>query len=181
MKPALVTTVVLGAVLATASPDGIGAEPALPATLAQVPHVHAPRAGLYTAGQPQPGQWRAIAAAGVGTVVNLRTDAELEGRDERAEVAAAGMRYVHLPVAGEAGVTDANADALQRVLRQPHGPVLVHCASGNRAGALIALGAARTGMPEAQALALGKAAGMASTEAAVRERIAAGRPKPGGD
>lgn len=144
----------------------------LPDGLAPVPGIRQPKPGLYTAGQPQAGQWRGIADAGVATVINLRPDAELEGRDARAEVDAAGMRYVHIPVAGKEDITDQNADALASALRQADGPVLVHCASGNRVGALLALGAVRAGMPVEEAIAYGRSAGMASAEAAVRERIA---------
>ena len=36
-----------------------------------------PRPGLYTAGQPAAGDWSAIAARGVITVVNLRTPSEM--------------------------------------------------------------------------------------------------------
>lgn len=131
--------------------------------------LHEPRPGLYTAGQPAAGDWQAIAARGVTTVVNLRTASELQGRDEAAEVRAAGMRYVEIPVAGADGITDANAGLLRNALASAEGPVLVHCASANRAGGLLALAEARYGdaAPE-QAIALGRKAGMASTEARVR-------------
>lgn len=134
--------------------------------------LHTPRAGLYTAGQPAASDWAAIAARGIGTVVNLRTPGEMDGRDEAAEVRAAGMRYVAIPVAGAEGVNETNARRLGEVLRAVEGPVLVHCASGNRAGGLLALMAARDeGLPAEQALALGRAAGMTSTEARVRAAL----------
>lgn len=129
-----------------------------------------PRPGLYTAGQPAQGDWQAIAARGVTTVVNLRTPKEMEGRDEAAEVQAAGMRYVSIPVAGADGIDDANALRLRDALRGASGPVLLHCHSGNRAGGLLAVMAAHDeAMPAEQALALGRAAGMTSTEARVRD------------
>jgi uncharacterized protein (TIGR01244 family) len=136
--------------------------------------LHAPRAGLYTSGQPAAGDWQAIAARGVTTVVNLRTAEEMQGRDEAAEVRAAGMRYVSIPVAGAAGLTDQAADALAVALHAAPGPVLVHCHSGNRAGGLLAITAVRDErMPVEDALALGRAAGMTSTEARVRDVIQA--------
>ena len=67
-----------------------------------------------------------------------------------------------------AGLTDANAYALRTALAQSSGPVLVHCASGNRAGALLALVQARDGAPVDQALQLGRDAGMTSLEAPTR-------------
>ena len=48
-------------------------------------------------------------------------------------------------------------------------PVLVHCGSGNRVGALFALRAAwLQGVAPAQAVALGRAAGMTALEPAIR-------------
>ena len=75
-------------------------------------------------------------------------------------------------MAGADGLTDANADRLWRLVHDAPGTVLVHCATANRAGALLALGAARAGgMSPADALAFGRAAGLASPalEARVRD------------
>lgn len=134
-----------------------------------------PLPGLYTAGQPAPADWAAIRALGVRTVVNLRTPAELQGRDEAAEVRAAGLAYVEIPVAGADGINPDNARALHAALAPAHGGVLVHCASGNRAGALLALEQAeQDGLPKGAALALGRKAGMTSTEAKLRQALGAG-------
>jgi uncharacterized protein (TIGR01244 family) len=140
-----------------------------PAAAAADIELREPRPGLYTAGQPTISDWSAIAARGVATVVNLRTASEMQGRDEGAEVRAAGMHYIEIPVAGADGITDANARLLRDALAAAGGPVLVHCASGNRAGGLLALSEARyRGAAPEQAIALGRKAGMASTEARVR-------------
>ena len=140
-----------------------------------MPRLATPREGLFVAdGQPDADAWRALAGRGIATVVNLRPDGELEGRSEAAEVAAAGLVYRQVPVAGVAGITADNARLLWRAIGDAKGPVLVHCASGNRAGALLALGAAREGgMAPEQALAFGKSAGLTSPklEAVVRERL----------
>lgn len=141
--------------------------------------LHEPRPGLYTAAQPAPSDWPAIAAGGVRTVINLRTEAELEGRDVGAEVRAAGMAYHAIPVAGIDGITAENASRLSALLARVDGPVLVHCSSANRAGGLLAVAAAQDGMDPEAALALGRAAGMKSTEPRVRELLGvpADRPK----
>ena len=134
-----------------------------------------PRPGLYTAGQPAAGDWSAVAARGVGTVIDLRAPGELKERDEPAEVGAAGMRYLSIPVAGAGGIDDANAQRLRTALEAANGPVLVHCASGNRVGGLLALMQARSGgMTTEQALEFGRKAGMVGTEARVRELLDAG-------
>ena len=131
--------------------------------------LHQPRAGLYSAGQPEAGDWSGIAKLGVGTVINLRPEGEMAGRDEAAEVAAAGMRYVTIPVANAEAITPDAARQLEGVLRDAQGPVLLHCASGNRAGGLLALAAAQQeGMPADKAVQLGRRAGMKSTETRVR-------------
>ncbi|WP_147652561.1 beta-lactamase hydrolase domain-containing protein [Vulcaniibacterium gelatinicum] len=131
-----------------------------------------PQPGLLTGGQPDAAAWPALAARGVRTVINLRPQAEMGGRDEAAEVAAAGLRYVNLPVAGAADITPAQADALWAALQGSDGAVLVHCASGNRVGALLALAMQRHGgMTPEQALAFGRAAGLKGLEPVVRERL----------
>jgi uncharacterized protein (TIGR01244 family) len=133
---------------------------------------HQPRPGLLTGGQPAPSDWAALKAQGVAMVVNLRPDAELGGRNEAAEVVAAGMAYVGIPVAGADAIDATNARRLWSLLKATEAPVFVHCASGNRVGALLALGAAQSGgmTPEA-ALAFGRSAGLAGLEPVVRERL----------
>lgn len=146
-----------------------------------VPSLRTPGNGLLlTAAQPGPGAWRVLAEQGVVAVVNLRPDDEQPGRDERAEVTAAGMAYHQVPVAGADGLTDDNAAKLWALVSAAPGKVLVHCASGNRAGALLALGAANAGaMSPEQALAFGQSAGLTQPklEAAVRAKL--GLPESG--
>ena len=81
------------------------------------------------------------------------------------------MAYRHIPVDGAAGLTLEKARQLRELLADANGTVLVHCASGNRAGALIALAAADAGATPEEALAQGRAAGMTGTEARGRELI----------
>jgi len=49
--------------------------------------------------------------------------------------------------------------------------VLVHCGSGNRVGALLALRASLDGADDEKALALGREGGLSSLEGVVRERL----------
>lgn len=135
-----------------------------------------PQSGLYTAGQPAAGDWRAIADAGVRTVINLRIASEMAGRDERAEVAAAGMRYIEIPVDGPGGITSENAKRLREALAAARGDALVHCASANRAGGLLAVALAQQGVAAEEALAIGRAGGMKSTEARVSQIIGESSP-----
>jgi uncharacterized protein (TIGR01244 family) len=168
---ALATLAALLAVLLAAcaglSPRAL---PTMAATPAGIP-VLQPEPRLYVTGQPAAADWRTFADAGVGTVINLRTPAEMQGRDARAEVAATGMRYLELPIDGAGAVTPDNARRLGELLREAQGPVLLHCASGNRVGGLLALLKAAEGMPTDEALAFGRSAGMKSTETRVREAL----------
>src|SRR5690606_13987940 len=124
-----------------------------------------------TAGQPAASDWAAIKARGVRTVVNLRTPGELKDRDEAAEVRAAGLRYVEIPVGGAEGINPANARALHAALAPAHGGgVLVHCASGNRAGALLALEQRDfDGVAAPRALETGKSGGVTGLEGKLRQ------------
>ena len=131
-----------------------------------------PRPGLHTGGQPTPEQLDALAAQGVRTVIDLRPDSEDHGYDEARAAGQRKLRYVQLPIAGPQDLTPANAATLKRLLDDSDGDVLLHCASGNRAGALLALMAAQEErLPPAQALALGKEAGMKSLAPIVAKRL----------
>ena len=122
-----------------------------------------PRPGLFTAGQPNAGALAQAAAAGITTVIDLRAADEDRGYDQAAAAAGLGLRYVNLPIAGGQAVTVEAARQLHALLADSEGPVLLHCASGNRAGALLALAAAHVdGADPDSALALGQAAGLTS-------------------
>lgn len=139
---------------------------------ATVPNARQPRDGLITGGQPDAAAWKQLAAQGVRTVVNLRSPAEMGERNEAAEVAAAGLAYREVPVVGADDITEAKGRELWSLLQGESGTVLVHCASGNRVGALIALGAAKAGgMAPQAALELGKASGLTGAEPRVRELL----------
>lgn len=135
-----------------------------------VPNFRQPRDTLVTGGQPAPDAWSALAAHGITTVVNLRPAVEMAGRNEAEEVSVAGLVYREIPVDGAADITEAKGRELWSLLRQADGKVLVHCASGNRVGALLALGAAASGeMPPEEALQFGRRAGLTGAEPRVRE------------
>lgn len=136
-----------------------------------IPQLRQPRPNLATGGQPEASAWKELVKRSFTTVINLRAPAEMAGRDEAAEVHAAGLAYHAIPVASGEDISLDNARALWALVRQAEGGVLVHCASGNRAGALLALGAADAGMLAAEALEFGRASGMTSAESRVRELL----------
>ncbi|WP_296253342.1 sulfur transferase domain-containing protein [uncultured Stenotrophomonas sp.] len=131
-----------------------------------------PRPDLITAGQPSAQQLRDAAANGVTTVIDLRRADEDRGYDEAALAEQLGLRYVRLPIAGAGDITDANARTLDRLLKQDSGKTLLHCASSNRAGALLSVIEARVnGAAMDDALKFGRDAGMTSLEPAARAAL----------
>jgi len=64
-----------------------------------------PHPGLHTGGQPSLEQLDALAAQGVRTVIDLRTDGEDRGYDEAAELQRRDLRYLRLPIAGPRDLT----------------------------------------------------------------------------
>jgi protein tyrosine phosphatase (PTP) superfamily phosphohydrolase (DUF442 family) len=95
-----------------------------------------PLEGVATAGQPQIEHLRQLADGGFKAVVDLRTPGEPRGYDEAAAAREVGLEYVNLPVAGPP--EDETFDRFRQVMRDPgKRPVLVHCGSANRVGALL--------------------------------------------
>lgn len=170
--PALLAATLLAGTTTVRAAEGAESNAPTPAGIRASSPWREPLPDVLTGGQPAQDDWRALAGQGVTTVVNLRPREELPHRDEAAEVEAAGLRYHAIPVANAGDLTGAKARELWSLLQQADGKVLVHCASGNRVGALLALAAAQAGghAPE-QALELGKRAGLGSAEPKVREHL----------
>ena len=128
--------------------------------------------GMLVGGQPTPDELRSAAKAGVKTVINLRTPKEPGVSEEVALAAELNLNYISIPVAGAGGLTVAAAKKLDEALAEANGPVIVHCGSGNRVGALFALRANKLqGKSAGEALAIGKASGLTSLEGAVRKLL----------
>lgn len=96
--------------------------------------------GIYFGGQPTAAALATARKMGVKVVVNIRSDQEMAALDfdEAALVEQLGMEYVAIPVTPQT-FGPADADALKDVLRKTSGPVLIHCGSSNRVGALWAM------------------------------------------
>ncbi len=136
---------------------------------AQIANFSAPQELVFASGQPTREQIQTLADAGVRHVVSLRADGEIDW-DESSLVNAAGMEFHSIPVAGADGVTSDNARTLDQLLAQLDGqPVLLHCGSSNRVGALRAVTARDSGASLEDALAEGRRWGMTRMEETVRE------------
>lgn len=145
-----------------------------PPALAAIKNLNAPAAGYLVGGQPDAAQLVALADVGVIHVVNLRPSSELPDFDEARLATAAGLHYHSLPVDGAAGLTLTNVRELDRLMLEAGSEkVFLHCSSGNRVGALLALRAAMLyGADKKSALATGKAWGLTSLEPEVRRLLA---------
>lgn len=125
-----------------------------------LPNAHQPLPQVTTGGAPSEAQLRLAQAEGYKTVISLLPQTQPEADETRA----LGMSFVSIPVAGAQDLTEDNARKLADAMDGADAkPLLLHCASGNRAGALLALKAFYVdhATPEA-AIALGEAAGLAS-------------------
>jgi uncharacterized protein (TIGR01244 family) len=130
--------------------------------------------GVTSAGQPSEAALEVFADVGYVAVLDLRGEKEDRGYDQAAVVDELGMHYVTLPIEGPDAVNFTNAKKFDDLLAQFDGPVLVHCAAGNRAGAMLALRAYLHGASEAAALDYGKTGGLTKLEDTVRERLSEG-------
>ncbi len=137
-----------------------------------IPNFCTPASGLCTGGRPQPEQLAKAAEQGIKMVVNFCPPGETPGYDEGAVVKELGMSYHNIPVGGAADLSWAAVDEFTSIMNHadPEHRVLVHCASGNRVGAMFALKAFRSeGKNIDQALEIGRAAGLTGLEPVVEQ------------
>jgi uncharacterized protein (TIGR01244 family) len=128
------------------------------------------RAAPYvgTGGIVDPKGFAELKKLGFKTIINLNTHKE-GAQEEGKGIMAAGLDYVSIPVPAKA--PDANAvAAFSKYVNDPNTyPVLVHCVSSNRVGAMWALYRAENGVPPEIAIQEGRTVGLKpSREAAVR-------------
>ncbi|WP_224798518.1 phosphatase domain-containing putative toxin [Idiomarina abyssalis] len=128
---------------------------------------------LWVMGTPSDEQLAEFADNGGDVVINLLSQKEMTESEEAAVVTRNGMAYYHVPVNGADGVTFENARMVDRILLENSDKtVLVHCASSNRVGALMALRAGwLDGMPVEKALEVGREHGMTSLEDKVKTML----------
>ena len=127
--------------------------------------------GITSSGQPDRESLQVFADAGYAAVIDLRGAEENRGFDEPAAAQELGLEYVAFPIEGRDAINFDNARALDDLIRSQNGPVLVHCGSGNRVGALLALRASLLGADDTASLETGRAGGLTRLEDTVRERL----------
>ncbi|MCU0566828.1 MAG: protein tyrosine phosphatase family protein [Oculatellaceae cyanobacterium Prado106] len=112
-------------------------------------------------GQLNLAQLQEAAEEGFQAVLNLRSpDEEGSLSDEQEQVEAVGLDYVNVPVA-TASLNEALTDQVLQTIDELPKPLLIHCASSMRAGAMATMYVAtRQGLTAEQALERAKQAGL---------------------
>jgi uncharacterized protein (TIGR01244 family) len=128
-----------------------------------IPNYQQASPGVATAGQPSAETLPKLKALGFRTVVNLRTPGEDPiVEKEREAVTAQGLNYVSVPVT-PASFSTTDVAAVQKILDDPaKAPVLLHCHSANRVGAVLAAIDVSRGRDLADAEKDGKKVGLSS-------------------
>ena len=123
-----------------------------------------PQPDVLFGGQPTEAQLEAMAADGLGFVLDLRAEGEDRGFDESAALQGLDIAYLNLPVDAERLTEPATFERFIETMKKLDGPTLVHCASGNRVGALYyAYLVAGKGVDREEARALAKENGLRSS------------------
>ena len=124
-------------------------------------------------GQPSENDLVLLSKSGVKTVINLRGDDEFNGFDEKAKVEALGMNYIAIPIEGSSGISKDNLKLFSSAIANQE-QAFVHCASGNRVGAMFALDAHfNNNKSVEEAIIEGKKSGLTRLETTVRKVMAA--------
>lgn len=145
--------------------------------LRDLPQVRFPAPNRVVSGALDASHLDAVQRAGIRHVVSLRPAEENPKFDEAQAVGRLGLEYHELPIEGAQSLTKENAEAFDRILKEiGDESALLHCSSGNRVGALIAIREAwiRGESPE-QAIAKGKRWGLTQLEGAVRAVLEEGQ------
>ena len=121
----------------------------------------------------QPGDLAAVAAAGFRSILSNLPDGETAAfptsHEEEEAAARAGLAFRHVPIRKADLFSAPVLDGMEAALRELPGPVLAHCASGQRSAVAWAAAAARW-QPAADVIAMLKAAGL--DVEAMREELA---------
>ncbi|MEI2383899.1 sulfur transferase domain-containing protein [Breoghania sp. JC706] len=126
---------------------------------------------IGTGGVIDPAGMGMLAGLGFKTIINLNT-ADEGATTEGPLVEKAGMAYINIAVPTKAPTAEQIAE-ISKILNDPTKyPILVHCESANRVGAMWALYRAASGVPAEIAVEEGRTIGLkTSREAAVREQL----------
>jgi uncharacterized protein (TIGR01244 family) len=145
-----------------------------PSPLLPIPNARIPYPGLLSGGQPTREQIEAAARSGYRTVITLRAEGESGEEWEQEAVEGLGMKFVRIPITGDADLTREKVTQLDTALEdaQENGMAILHCGSGNRVGAVLALRSAWVeGTPPEGALRFGLASGLTGLKEKTQELL----------
>lgn len=126
----------------------------------ELENLRQPAVNRFSSGQPSQTDLEALAAEGVKHIVSLRPESELDW-DEKAVVEGLGMTFHRVPVSVPEGINYDNADRLNQLLADiGDEATLLHCSTGNRVGAMMALTHGEETGDTDTAIAIGKAWGI---------------------
>lgn len=134
-------------------------------------NVKYPSSNLITAGQPSKEDFKKLKEMGVSKIISLRPETESEPFDAQREAEALGIAFERISVSGAPDLTLDKARQLEQAL-QGEEKVFIHCASGNRVGALLAVKAkVIEGKSTREALEFGEKAGLSSLRNTVKTLV----------
>jgi uncharacterized protein (TIGR01244 family) len=91
--------------------------------------------GIFLASQPEKEDFSQAKDRGIKTVLNLRPASELDW--DEAALVKLGLEYQNVPITSRDSLTDDAIDRVRGILKdREKRPLLVHCASANRVGAV---------------------------------------------
>jgi uncharacterized protein (TIGR01244 family) len=103
----------------------------------EVPRILCIDERVATGGQPTDAAFAKLAENGYRSVLNLRTASEgVDLKHEQEVVEKAGMRYVSVPFVSSAPKPEQVDEFIKAVKDKNNQPMLIHCGSANRVGAL---------------------------------------------
>lgn len=108
---------------------------------------------------------------GFNLIIDLRKPEEDGVTEEVADATRLGIAYENVPLAKDATAWDQVDRVAELLADRSNYPVLLHCGSANRAGAVWALHRTRQGVPALIAIEEGRAVGLTSRETQVRELL----------
>ena len=139
-----------------------------------MPNINRSAADFMTGGQPSLSDLVALKDEGFRTIIDLRVPGEFTDFDEAKEVEALGMTYANLPISMGQGFSEDSAKSFDALLERADKPVLIHCGSSARVGALFALRAHYVqGASVEAALEMGENTGIARLKPMIKELMSA--------
>jgi len=96
---------------------------------------------------------------GFKTIIDLRTKAEGTATEEKYVQEKGSIKYINVPYNGSS-ITDEQLDLFTKHIDESEYPLIIHCGSGNRVGAMWSSYRIKKGVPSNIAIEEGFAAGM---------------------